>query len=496
MNNNIIPIDSVLKDFKKYLNLNNRCIFSARFGDGKSYFLSKFANKYQKQYLFVPIYPVNYQIAENKDIFEYIKRDILIRLLASGEIEINDTVISNSIYLYYYLLQNKIDISSNILDVVPDINLNGTDISLSALSLAIKAFNKVKSKFDEYKSKFKNEEEEIKNFIESYENEKGSIYEFDIISQLICDLISQYRTKYKNRRKVVLLIEDLDRIDPVHIFRILNIFSAHFDRYNISYTELIKTQGYNKFNFDKIITVCHYENVKSIYHHFYGENTDFMGYICKFSFALPFHYSLIDKLHDYILSLFNNMLLQNHLQLCEVITKLIIDKYLALNDNLHGNIRFIIHSMKQPPSVSVKNIDVIDNLKISSYNCLTISLDLLQRFDLSISDIIKKLKEEKLEVDLIGALIGECWLIVSVFLESVQFSLEEAILYCTVPKGQNSYQRVRFKIDITRKGDLINHLEYRDIQRASEGSAITNQRQEILSYFNSYLINSNSKTIQ
>ena len=39
---NMIPIDSYLKDFKQYLDANSRCILSAKFGNGKSYFISRF----------------------------------------------------------------------------------------------------------------------------------------------------------------------------------------------------------------------------------------------------------------------------------------------------------------------------------------------------------------------------------------------------------------------------------------------------------------------
>lgn len=69
----LIPTDTERQNFKKHLDRNNRCILSARFGDGKSRFLSEFMQEYKDGYLFIPIYPVNYQVADNKDIFEYIK---------------------------------------------------------------------------------------------------------------------------------------------------------------------------------------------------------------------------------------------------------------------------------------------------------------------------------------------------------------------------------------------------------------------------------------
>lgn len=77
-----IPIDKELDAFKEHLNINERTIFSAKFGDGKTFFLDIFKKKYKDNYEFITIYPVNYQIADNKEIFEYIKRDILIQMVA------------------------------------------------------------------------------------------------------------------------------------------------------------------------------------------------------------------------------------------------------------------------------------------------------------------------------------------------------------------------------------------------------------------------------
>ncbi len=78
---------------------------------------------------------------------------------------------------------------------------------------------------------------------------------------------------------MILVIDDLDRIDPEHIFRILNIFSAH------------DKLGENKFGFIKVILVCDINNIKHIYHHFYGKNVDFFGYINKFYSSEVYEYS-------------------------------------------------------------------------------------------------------------------------------------------------------------------------------------------------------------
>lgn len=69
-----------------------------------------------------------------------------------------------------------------------------------------------------------------------------------------------------------MVIDDLDRIDPEHIFRILNVFAAHFD----------KDADNNKFNFDKVIISCDIENIRRIFRNRYGMDADFNGYIDKF----------------------------------------------------------------------------------------------------------------------------------------------------------------------------------------------------------------------
>ena len=101
---NMIPIEPYLKDFKQYLDANSRCILSAKIGDGKSYFISSFIKEYSDEYLFIPIYPVNYQVMDNKDIFELIKRDILIRLLSNKDININEIELSNASFIYSYFM--------------------------------------------------------------------------------------------------------------------------------------------------------------------------------------------------------------------------------------------------------------------------------------------------------------------------------------------------------------------------------------------------------
>lgn len=76
-----------------------------------------------------------------------------------------------------------------------------------------------------------------------------------------------------------MILDDLDRIDPEHIFRILNILSAYFEKENN-----------NKFGFDTIILVADYTNLKHIFHHKFGREADFSGYIDKYFSISPYYF--------------------------------------------------------------------------------------------------------------------------------------------------------------------------------------------------------------
>ena len=71
-----------IEEFTQYLNSSDRIILSAKFGDGKTYFLNELTKdkKLSKKYEFFTVYPVNYSVATNEDIFEYIKRDIILQM--------------------------------------------------------------------------------------------------------------------------------------------------------------------------------------------------------------------------------------------------------------------------------------------------------------------------------------------------------------------------------------------------------------------------------
>jgi len=79
-----IALPTVVCDFQKHIEIdyNKRILFSAKFGAGKSTFINKYFNDKKDEYVVLKLYPVNYSVASNEDVFELIKYDLFSELLA------------------------------------------------------------------------------------------------------------------------------------------------------------------------------------------------------------------------------------------------------------------------------------------------------------------------------------------------------------------------------------------------------------------------------
>ena len=297
-----IDVSSEIYRFREHLNENERTILSAHFGDGKTWFLNEFIESHSNDYEFIVLYPVNYQIAPNEAIMEYIKRDILFQLILKGHlnpgVEIPDPVL-----FQWYISQKA---SSLFLDVIqvftslPDVNPKWKAALSTLFTISKEIVSQIK-KFKDFKNDIDSEEDFNKaaQIIERLSSGAGNIYELDIISYLIIRTLQQIKNSGK---QTVLIIEDLDRIDPAHLFRILNVFSAHIDRvYQCSDRLITDRDGneipvdtlHNKFGFDKVIMVLDNDTTRHIFSHFYGEHANYMGYISKFISHNVFYYSVM-----------------------------------------------------------------------------------------------------------------------------------------------------------------------------------------------------------
>lgn len=267
-----INISQNIKDFKQVFEKESRIIFSARFGDGKSYFLNEFMKSYDEKkndYYFITLHPVNYVVEENRDVIEYIKRDILFQLIKD-----------NRIYDFKEGYDKIFDAVCNVESLFKLADFAASIIPVKGLKEGYKALKGLVSTIDE-----KRKEQDVLHVVDDYLNgfygKSGSISECDAFTYLIQKSLEQMMAKS------VLIIEDLDRIDPAHLFRIMNVLSSQVD--NPYYSEV---PNGNKFGFDKIILVMDYEIAKHLFHHFYGKEANYEGYMNKFLNTLPFCYSI------------------------------------------------------------------------------------------------------------------------------------------------------------------------------------------------------------
>ena len=242
-----IEIDELFPKFQKHLKTENnkRILFSGKFGIGKTYFLNEFF-KNEENYEVVHLFPVNYQITSNENIIEFLKYDILVELLKKNKdiIQKNDygNLIDLQRLLYLWGKDNFVEIFKTGVSSIPKLGRPLKDI----VGLT-ENFWKFKKEMETGEQGF------VDNFLK--EIKKKNISETDLLSELLKEKIE----KQKNGKQSVLILDDLERIDPEHIFRVLNIFSAHFDSQN---KELP-----NKFGFDKIILVADVRNLRSVFHY-------------------------------------------------------------------------------------------------------------------------------------------------------------------------------------------------------------------------------------
>jgi len=275
-----ITLDSVnisgkLNDFAQYLETTDRIILSAKFGDGKTYLLNELRKDeaMQNKYEFFTIYPVNYSVAKNEDVFEYIKRDIIVQL---HERKLLENIDLNALLGSVFTFDDLTSVVSFLLSFVP----------------MGKFYNKVYNRFLEIKKEYDEKKHTADKYLSQFANTAGCIYEEDGYTKLIrmaIEWISQDHSlngEERKAKKPVLIIEDLDRLDPKHLFRILNVMSAHID--DSKQPDIVG----NKFEFNNIVLVMDYDVTKHIFHHFYGEQACYEGYMSKFLSREPFRYSI------------------------------------------------------------------------------------------------------------------------------------------------------------------------------------------------------------
>jgi len=278
---------------------NDRILFSGKFGIGKSFFLDHFfkgetqMKKLKKvQYNAFHLYPINYSIASNEDVFRYLKYDIITSFLMKG------VTLKESDYSYIdsipsYLRGNMLKVFATLIFMIPKI---GKDVYDSYEKLT-----ELKKDFEAHDEKARTAEgDRFLKFMESIEEKEGSPFENNVVTKLISTVLN--RLKEETGQENILIIDDLDRIDPEHLFRLLNVFAAHLDESNG-----IK----NKLGFDKVIIVCDINNLRNIFKAKYGIQTDFNGYIDKFYSIDIYHLDNREILNNISYEAFKNLRILN-----------------------------------------------------------------------------------------------------------------------------------------------------------------------------------------
>lgn len=318
------------KEFYRHLrsDLNKRILFSGKFGKGKTTFLRYFFENQENSgfahdYYTIHISPVNYAVANNEDIFSYVKYDIILEFLAKGfEFEESDFKFMDTLPLF--IRNNPEKIVGKLLSFIPIV---GKEID-QVFEKGKKLYEEIKKHNSEINSN--SEGNKLEKYLESIETTEGSIYENDFITKIIKKAIANLQN---NSKKVILIIDDLDRLDPDHIFRILNVFAAQLNGYNDNIT-------LNKFGFDKVIIVCDLNNIRNIYKNRYGADVDFVGYVDKFYSTEPFYFNNYQEL----IQISKNILEQIQIQGYNDNTMTLM-QYLNYRNNLSIGITEIIRNL-------------------------------------------------------------------------------------------------------------------------------------------------------
>lgn len=242
---------------------NKQILFSGAFGSGKTTFLRDFATKYTDT-IFIHIYPVNYTLHSNTDIYEILKYDIILELISLGCFNSEDV---SQLLKYTYALSQTVD---------------------AAVKKVLNLFSKTGKKLDELQEIFKTSVDQFSNFKNEISDPLLSVADFgkeidalkgyeyeDFVTSVIKEKLAFLK------KDVVLIVDDLDTIDPEHLFRLISIFRAHIDHHTND----------NKFGFDKIIFVADVNNLKIMYAHRFGSTESFNGYISKLSSKDIFYFN-------------------------------------------------------------------------------------------------------------------------------------------------------------------------------------------------------------
>ena len=300
-----IDTKTIQDDFMKHLvsKDNDRIIFSAPFGTGKTTFLKELAE--DQGLAIIHLAPVNYSVSPNEDIFRLIKYDIINELLVTHLQPLEFPKIDRLVAYGVTLPDTAPKLMRSFLSAFSSLNKDLPDTE-KFFDLADKVQQFVAQ--TEQQRKDPNLNQRVFDFMN--ESEKLlPILENDFVTSFVQEGVAKLAVmpgvenedqaeKKDIKRTTVLVIDDLDRLDPEHTFRLFNVFSAHLDSHN---------SPTNKFGFNKVIFACDIDNIRNIFHSRYGVDTDFSGYIDKFYSSEVFQFDIGELVAKKVIELLNSV---------------------------------------------------------------------------------------------------------------------------------------------------------------------------------------------
>ncbi len=228
----IIPMEKPLRLFREFLEQENnrRIFFSGKFGSGKTFFLRRFFKDNEKHYDVYHLFPIRYQILDNEDVMNLMKYDILVRIFEKSPGALGSESLPSG-------LKEQVKRFSEALD------WNLALDSIPKIGRTLRVSNHLREAWIE--AARKDPQKLLNLYKENMDQELAS--GLDI-------LLQQKIQELKDEKKSVLILDDLDRMDPEHIFRMLNILSAQME-----------IDEKNELGFDHIILSGDLENIKHIF---------------------------------------------------------------------------------------------------------------------------------------------------------------------------------------------------------------------------------------
>ncbi|MGB3948705.1 MAG: hypothetical protein WBM13_12025, partial [Bacteroidia bacterium] len=187
---------------------NNRILFSAPFGIGKTTFVKQFFENAEVKPAFnvFHLYPVNYSIATSEDIIKYLKFD-LIYSIVDKKILLEERDFNHIGGLKQILKEDLHKVLAPLLLFVPKVGKDLFDI--------YKELDKVKELY--LQACAINTTDEATKFLEyiiEIQNQSGGLYEIDVYTKLIKNILLRIKDDGETKKQNILIIDDLDRIDP------------------------------------------------------------------------------------------------------------------------------------------------------------------------------------------------------------------------------------------------------------------------------------------